>query len=35
MVKTLPSKPGGVGSMPGQGTGIPRDSWPKKKKNKT
>ena len=33
MVKT---SPGGVGSIPGQGAGIPRDSRPKKKtKHKT
>ena len=30
MVKTLPSKAGVVGSIPGQRAKIPRASWPKK-----
>ena len=30
VVKTLPSKAGGVGSIPGQGTKIPHASQPKK-----
>ena len=29
MVKTSPSNAGSVGSIPGQGTKIPRASWPK------
>ena len=29
VVKTSPSSSGGVGSVPGQGTKIPRASWPK------
>ena len=28
MVKTSPSKAGGVGSIPGQGVKIPHASWP-------
>ena len=30
MLKTLPSKPRGVGLIPGWGTKIPHGSWPKK-----
>ena len=30
MVKTSPSKAGGVGSTPGQAAKIPHDLWPKK-----
>ena len=35
VVKILPSYEGAVGSIPGQGTKIPRASWPKKQKHKT
>ena len=35
MVKTLPSKAGGAGLIPGQGTKIPHASWLKNPKHKT
>ena len=34
MVKTSPFNAGSVGSVPGQGTKIPHDSWPKNKNMK-
>ena len=33
MAKTLPSKAGGVGSIPGQGVKIQHASWPKDRDN--
>ena len=33
MAKTLPSKAGGVGSIPGQGAKIQHASWPKDRDN--
>ena len=34
-IKTLPSNPGTVGLIPGQGAKIPHASWPKKTEHKT
>ena len=34
LVKTSPSKAGGLGWIPGQGAGIPHASWPKNQKVK-
>ena len=34
MVKTSPFNAGSVGSVPGQGTKIPHDSWPQNKNMK-
>ena len=34
VVKTLTSKPGGEGSVPGQGAGIPHALWQNTKQNK-